>query len=34
MEVSESHGIDGLQKVYSDLVAGNIAPQAGHIFIP
>jgi hypothetical protein len=34
MEISESHGIDGLQKVYSGLVSGNISPEAGHIFIP
>jgi hypothetical protein len=34
MKVSESAGVDGLQTVYNDLVAGNISPQAGHIFIP
>jgi hypothetical protein len=34
MEVSESTGVDGVQAMYNNLVAGNIAPQAGHIFIP
>jgi hypothetical protein len=34
MEVSESTGVDGVQAVYNNLVAGNIAPHTGHIFIP
>lgn len=34
MEIHESTGVDGVQTVYNNLVSGNIAPQAGQIFIP